>query len=138
MDEGEWKDHYSAWKLERRDSRRAPITEVAPETPWVGGKVGAFVSKTPSWLGNAYKKSVESMNKWRGKKPKHKRDTSEFEPIEGTFAFRDKRPDWLDCFGSGVWEESGAASRSAARAFGTYRKTMWKIDPKIVLQKCDE
>jgi hypothetical protein len=138
MDENEWVDHYQNWRNERKDSRRAPVTDVAPETPWVGGKVGMYVSKVPGWIGNAYKKSTQSMNKWRGKVPKHVKDTSEFEPIHGPLGFRDRRPDWMELFGSGVWEETGAASRSAARAYGTYRKCMWKIDKKVVLQKCDE
>ena len=138
MDENEWKTHYAEWKESRKDARRAPVTDVAPETPWVGGKVGTFVNKAPKWINSAYKKSVQNMNKWRGQKPKHKRDTSEFEPIEGPLGFRDKRPDWLEIFGSGVWEETGSAGKKAARAFGTYRKCMWKLDKNVVLQKCDE
>lgn len=138
MDEGEWKDHYDNWRVARKDSRRAPIEDAPPETEWVGGKVGMYVSKVPTWIGSAYKKGVTNMNKWRGKKPIHKKDTSEFEPVEGPLGFRDKRPDWLDMFGSGVWEEKGTASKKAARDYGTYRKTMWKKDNKVVLQKCDE
>lgn len=138
MDEGEWRDHYTAWKAERKDARRAPIMDVAPETPWVGGKAGMYVSKVPNWIGNAYKKSVQGMNKWRGQKPKHAKDTTEFEPIEGPLGFRDKSPEWLEIFGAGVWEETTTSSRKAARAYGTYRKCMWKIDKKVVLQKCDE
>jgi hypothetical protein len=88
--------------------------------------------------GSAYKKSVEGMNKWRGQKPKHKKDTSEFEPIDGPMGFRDKRPEWMELFGNGVFQETGTASKSAARAYGTYRKCMWKLDKKVVLQKCDE
>jgi hypothetical protein len=138
MDEGEWRDHYDSWKRERKDARRAPIVEAPPETPWVGGKAGMYVKKVPNWIGSAYKQSVLGMNKWRGKKPKHERDISEFQPIEGPLGFRDKSPEWLGLFGSGVWEETGTASKKAARSYGTYRKCMWKLDKKIVLQKCDE
>lgn len=37
----------------------------------------------------------------------------------------------------GIWEEKITASRKAARAFGSYRKTMWKIDKEVQLQPCD-
>ena len=138
-DEDDAKAHFEKWKLMRKEARRPPIEEAAPEEPWVGSKVGMYVNKDkiPSWLSTAYYKNVQKANKWRDKKAIYHKDTSEFEPIMGPVGFRDKRPEWLDLFGTGVWEEQTTASRRAARAFGSYRKTMWKIDKKVVLQKCD-
>ena len=43
----------------------------------------------------------------------------------------DKRVEWLEMFGSGIWEEKISVSRKAARAFGSYRKCMWRRDPKV-------
>lgn len=137
IDEDESKVHFEDWHKGRKDARRAPVEEVEPETPWVGGKAGMYVKKVPTWLNTAYQRNVLGANKWRGKPCRFEKDTSEFEPISGCIGFRDKRPEWLDIFGTGIWEEKITASRKAARAFGTYRKTMWKIDKNVELQKCD-
>ena len=78
------------------------------------------------------------MTEWRSAPRKYKQDFSEFELVAtGPYAFRDKHPSWLDAFGNQIWEEQLSLSRKAARAFGTYRKTMWKIDNEVVLQPCD-
>jgi len=137
VDESESAEHFANWREQRKDARKAPIMEVEPETPWVGGKKGMYVQNIPTWLTNAYQANVLKANKWRGKPTKFVKDTSEFEPIEGPVGFRDKRVEWLDLFGSGIWEEKITASRKAARAFGSYRKTMWKIDKEVELQPCD-
>lgn len=137
LDEAESLVHYNEWRQSRKDARRAPIEYAAPEESWVGSKVGMYVKKVPSWLSTAYNKYVIKANSWKSKKPKHQKDTSEFELIDGPMGFRDKRPDWLNLFGTGIWEEKISVSRRAARAFGSYRKSMWKIDKKVVLQPCD-
>lgn len=137
LDENESKEHFDSWKQSRKEARRPAIEDVAPETPWVGGKAGLFVENAPKWLATAYQKNVLKANAWRGRPSKYVKDNSEFEAITGPVGFRDKRPEWLDLFGSGVWEEKVTASRRAARAFGTYRKTMYKLDDKVELQPCD-
>ena len=137
VDETVSNEHFIAWKKERKDSRRPPVEDAAPETPWVGSKEGMYVKKVPSWLNAAYKKNVLKANAWRDKPTKFVKDFQEFEPVEGPYGFRDKRPGWFSLFGTGVWEEKTTASRRAARSFGTYRKTMWKIDKKVKLQNCD-
>ena len=136
-DEAAASESFEAWKKMRKDARRPPVEDVAPETPWVGSKEGMYVKNIPTWLSTAYDKNVLGANKWRGKPQKYKKDTTEFEGVEGPYGFRDKRPDWLDLFGTGVWEEKTQASRRAARSYGSYRKSMFKIDPQVVLQKCD-
>jgi len=138
LNEDEQQRQYSAWMEERVNSRRAPVEHVEPDEPWVGSKAGMYIDKVPKWLGEAYEENVLNANQWRGKPTLHPKDYSEFEDVEGPLGFRDKRPDWLDMFGTGVWEEKTQMSRKAARAFGTYRKCMHKIDKEVVLQKCDE
>lgn len=138
VDEEAQQAQYEEWMVERINSRKAPVEDVAPETPWVGGKAGMYIEKVPKWLGEAYERNVLNANQWRGKPTVHQKDYSEFEDIAGPVGFRDKRPDWLDMFGTGVWEEKTQQSRKAARAFGTYRKCMHKIDKDVVLLKCDE
>lgn len=97
-----------------------------------------YVQNIPVWLNTAYQKNVLKANKWRGKPTKFVKDNTEFEPIVGPVGFRDKQPSWLqDLFSAGIWEEKITASRKAARAFGSYRKTMWKIDKEVQLQPCD-
>eukprot|EP01036_Dinobryon_divergens_P022431 gene22431-30684_t len=137
IDEDEAAKHFSDWRDERRDARKAPIMDVQPEVPWVGGRKGMYVQNIPGWLNTAYQKNVLKANKWRGKPTKFVKDTTEFEPVVGPLGFRDKQPSWLDLFGTGIWEEKITASRKAARAFGSYRKTMWKIDKEVQLQPCD-
>lgn len=137
LDEDESQEHFQRWKNDRRDSRKAPILDANPEDKWVGSKVGMFAGNVPNWLNNAYNKNVLQASKWRGMPSKFKKDTAEFEPVKGAPGFRDKRPEWLEMFGLGIWEEKLTASRAAARSFGTYRKTMWKIDKKIKLKPCD-
>ena len=137
LDEGESKEHFEKWRQFRKDSRRPPVEDAPPETPWVGGKAGMYVSNVPTWLSTAYKANVLKANKWRDKPARFIKDSSEFELIPGPFGFRDKCPEWFDLFGTGVWEEKITTSRKAARAFGSYRKTMWKIDKKVVLLPCD-
>lgn len=136
IDEVESKEHYETWKEARKDARKLPVEFAPPETPWVGGKAGLYI-KAPTWLANAYKQNVLKANAWRGKKAKFVKDVSEFELIDGPFGFRDKRPEWLNLFGDGVWEEKISVSRRAARAFGAYRKSMWKVDSEVKLQPCD-
>jgi hypothetical protein len=75
LDEGESAEHYESWKKDRRDSRRAPILQAPPETPWVGGKEGMYVEKIPTWLSSAYKQYVLKANAWRMEKPKFIKDT---------------------------------------------------------------
>lgn len=137
IDEVEAKQHFDGWMAVRREARKPPVTEAPPETPWVGGKAGMYVKNIPTWLSNAYNNKVLNANKWRNKTAKYAKDYTEFQPIEGPFGFRDKRPEWLDMFGTGVWEDKVQSSRRVARAFGTYRKTMYKIDKHVVLQPCD-
>lgn len=137
VDEEEAIDHFAKWKEYRKESRRPPVEVAPPETAWVGSKKGMYVEKFPSWLSKSYKKNVLNANAWRGKPTKFIKDYQEFESVEGPLGFRDKSPSWLNLFGTGVWEEKITASRRAARSFGSYRKTMWKIDDKVVLQPCD-
>jgi hypothetical protein len=40
-------------------------------------------------------------------------------------------------FEPGIWEEKLTACRAAVMEFGTYRKTMWKLDKKVKLKPCD-
>jgi len=137
LDEGEAEENFTAWKAFRKEARRPPVEEAPPETKWVGSKEGMYVKNIPTWLSTAYQKNVLKANAWRGKPTKFIKDFTEFEPVDGPYGFRDKRPEWFDNFGTGVWEEKVTASRRAARAFGTYRKTMWKLDNKVVLLPCD-
>ena len=138
LDETDAKVHYDEWKESLKDSRRRAVTDVAPETPWVGSKKDMYVSNIPNWLNKAYKANVLKANSWRDVPNKFKKDFSEFEPFEGPLGFRDKSPRWIDLFSAGVWEEKVAVSRRAARAFGTYRKAMRNIDKEVVLLPCDE
>jgi len=139
LDEDVAQQHYEDWKAERRDARKAPVLDALPEEKWVGSKAGMFIERedAPKWLNSAYEKNVLQANKWRGRPTKYVKDTTEFEKIEGPIGFRDKQPEWLDMFGPGIWEEKLMASRAAAREFGTYRKTMWKIDDQVKLRPCD-
>jgi hypothetical protein len=139
LDEDESRAHFEKWRDDRRDARKAPILDARPEEKWIGSKAGMFVEpdKVPGWLNAAYNKNVLQANKWRGKPAKYVKDTAEFDPIEGPVGFRDKRPDWMIAFEPGIWEEKLTASRAAAREFGTYRKTMWKLDKKVKLKPCD-
>ena len=137
LDEDESKEHFDKWRQWRKDARRPPVEDAPPETPWVGSKEGMYVSNVPTWLTTAYKAHVLKANRWRDTPTKFIKDNSEFELIPGPLGFRDKFPEWLSMFGTGVWEEKTTLSRKAARAFGTYRKTMWTVDPKVVLLPCD-
>lgn len=138
LDETECAEHYSRWRQMRRDSRRPPIEKANSEEPWLGGKAGLFLRTIPSWLKNSYNRYVVKGHSWRGQKKRFEKSYAEFKPIEGPVICRDRSPDWLlDQFQEGLWTEKTQASRKAARAFGTYRKTMWKIDKEVVLQPCD-
>jgi hypothetical protein len=137
VDEDEAKEHFEKWRQFRKDSRRPPVEDAPPETPWVGGKEGLYVTNVPTWLSSAYKANVLKANRWRDEPARFIKDTTEFELVPGPYGFRDKAPEWMDMFGTGVWEEKTTTSRKAARAFGTYRKTMWKVDNKVVLLPCD-
>ena len=138
LDETEAESHFVNWRIERENARKPPITKAEPEEPWVGGKVGMFPKSTPDWLNTAFGKGEKILSRWRSAPRKYKQDFSEFELVAtGPFGFRDKHPSWLDAFGSQIWEEQLTMSRKAARAFGTYRKTMWKIDKEVELQSCD-
>ena len=137
LDEGEAKEHFDSWMKVRKEARRPPVEDAPPETPWVGSKVGMYVKNVPGWLNTAYQKNVLGANAWRGKPQVFKKDTKEFEPVPGPFGFRDKRPQWIQLFGTGVWEEKVQASRRAARAFGSYRKSMYKLDKQVVIRPCD-
>lgn len=137
LDEDEALEHFQAWSAERKSANRKPIEHAPPETPWVGSKKGMYVTNIPSWLSNAYQKNVLASNNWRDKPTKFVKEYTDVEPIEGPVGFRDKRPQWLQIFGPGVWEEKTSVSRRAAREFGSYRKSMWRIDKKVVVQPCD-
>ena len=115
IDEPSEQANFDEWKQRRKDSRKPPVEDAAPETPWVGSKEGMYVKKLPSWLKTAYKKNVSNANRWRNKPLRFIKDYKEFELIEGPVGFRDKRPFWFDMFGTGVWEEKVTASRRAAR-----------------------
>lgn len=137
LDESESRQHFETWRVDLQNGRKPPVKEVDPETPWVGGKPGMFV-KPPSWLNAAYAKSLKKLTAWRGVQSKYKKDYSEFEVGSvGEFGFRDKSPSWLDGFNGDIWQEQLSVSRKLARAFGTYRKTMWKLDPEVKLLACD-
>lgn len=137
LDEDEALEHFQAWSAERKSANRKPIEHAPPETPWVGSKKGMYVTNIPAWLSNAYQKNVLASNNWRDKPTKFVKEYTDVEPIEGPVGFRDKRPQWLQIFGPGVWEEKTSVSRRAAREFGSYRKSMWRIDKKVVVQPCD-
>jgi hypothetical protein len=138
VDDEQQAEDFQNWQAARKLSRAPPVTDVAPETPWVGSKKGMYIKKVPQWLDKAYQRNVLQANRWRDKESVYKKDYTEFEPVAGPPGFRDKRPDWLDLFGTGVWQAKTTASRKAARKYGTYRKSMQKIDKEVVLQPCDE
>ena len=50
MEIDEDQEHYTGWMQDRADGRRKPVTEISPETPWVGGREGMYVIKQPTWL----------------------------------------------------------------------------------------
>ena len=130
-------EHYNKWFQDRRDARKPPIEDAPSEAPWLGGKPGLFVKNPPKWLTAAYKKNILKEHSWRDLPAKFEKDYTEFEPIVGSVGFRDKAPEWLEMFGSGIWQDKITVSRSAARAYGAYRKTMWKIDKEVKLLPCD-
>lgn len=136
IDEKDSEEHFVRWRVARKDARKAPILDAESDAPWVGSKAGMFVKNIPKWLQDSYARNVLKANKWRFKPTRFEKDFTEFEPIEGPWGFRDKRVEWLDWVG-GIFEEKISVSRKAARVFGTYRKTMWKIDKEVKLQPCD-
>lgn len=128
---------YETWRDVRSAARKPPVEDVSSEVPWVGGKPGLFPLSIPNWIKSAYKTNVLKANSWRGKPSSYPKDFSEFQPVEGPWGCRDKRETWLKLFSTGIWEEKVSVSRRAARAFGTYRKSMWKVDPEVKLLPCD-
>jgi hypothetical protein len=137
LDENEIMRQYEEWRIGVENGRRPPIKFAPPEAEWVGGKSGMYM-QSPDWLNKAYTNGMKTTTKWRGVEPRYEKDYSEFEIAhDGPFGFRDKHPDWIDRFGNQIWQEQLSISRKLARAFGTYRKTMWKIDSDVQLQSCD-
>ncbi|KAJ1434141.1 hypothetical protein B484DRAFT_417584 [Ochromonadaceae sp. CCMP2298] len=139
VDDSEAESHFENWLVERRDARKDPILAAKAEEPWLGGKKGLFLAakEVPVWLSRAYKKNVLQANQWRDKPQRYRKDTAEFDPVEGPVGFRDKQPEWMMESGSGIWETKLSVSRKAARSFGSYRKTMWKLDKEVKLLPCD-
>ena len=83
LDEGESLVHFEKWRQWRRESRRPPVEDAPPETPWVGSKEGMYVTKVPTWLSTAYKANVLKANNWRDKPARFVKDNTEFELITG-------------------------------------------------------
>jgi len=123
---------------ERKDARKPPVISAPPDAPGFGGKSDLYPETIPKWLQLAYKKTALARNKWSKEPQKFDRTIVEKTVVEGPLGFRDKKPEWLtELFSGTIWEDKIGVSRAAARAFGSYRKTMWKIDPKVVLQSSD-
>lgn len=139
LDEEESTELFDKWYKERKDTRKDPIDEAEPDSPWVGGKKGMYPANVPEWLDSAYKKSNVKASKWKGKKSKYEREKDMAEEVVfyGPYAFRDKTPDWVQSLESEIWQEKVVASRSVARDYGTYRKSMFKIDKDVKLTKWD-
>lgn len=138
-DEDKESEVFAKWLKERTEARKPPV-EVAPDdAPWVGSKTGMYPKSIKTWIQNAYKKNVINRSKWSSQPQVYKKDYSEFNPTySGPMGFRDKRIDWLgNLFKEPILEDKIGVSRAAARAFGTYRKSMHKIDEKVELRACD-
>ena len=132
-------EEYEKWLINRQNKHRQPLLETNnTDTNRENiSKVLIDSNKIPKWLDNAYHKNVLELSKWKLLKTKIKKN-EEKERIQGPMGFRDKKPEWLNkMFGLSIWEEKLLASRAAAREYGAYRKTMWKVDKKIQLKPCD-
>jgi hypothetical protein len=122
----------------RKAARKSAIIEAPPNAPGFGGKEDLYPESIPNWLQKAYKKNVLARNKWSSQPQKFDRTVEEVIVVEGPYGFRDKKPEWLTrTFGDGIWEDKLGVSRAAARAFGSYRKSMWKIDKLVELKVSD-
>lgn len=136
MEESELKllTEYEKWYANRLNSRIPLSRKEGSKEKYFGVKVGLFGGSAPSWLSKAFRK--HSTYKTNGKANKDV-IPKELEKIIGPLGFRDKSPQWLDGFGNPIWEEKLTVSRKAAREFGTYRKTMWKVDENVILKPYD-
>eukprot|EP01041_Mallomonas_annulata_P004656 gene4656-9239_t len=129
---------FDKFMVDKKERARAPLMEAPPDAPGFGGKKDMYPENIPKWLKVAYKKNVTAKNKWSSQPQKFDRSIVEVTIADGPMGFRDKKVDWMkSLFGAGIWEDKLGVSRSAARAFGSYRKTMWKIDDQVKLQPAD-
>jgi hypothetical protein len=146
---------YEKWRDDRTDARLPPMEDFDEASIDLGVKKTIRSNQdssentnnnalrdfsvdddTPRWIGQHVEKSTLAANAWREIKTTFERDYSEFSPIFGPAGFRDKTPEWVKLFGK-VWAEKTASRRAMARDYGSYRKTMWRTDPDVVIQPYD-
>ena len=129
---------YEKWFEDRKNARRPPIEKATDKM--LGAKEGFMLENVPKTVQQLVQLGLKQKSKWYKLPAKVKPLTIEFSPLPGPKWFRDKRPDWMTVvFGKqkGIWELRNTRSKAAASGFGSYRRTMYKQDPSIVLQPYD-
>lgn len=135
--EAEHRLKYEQWKKERDEQQRQRTTSITLDEKQIGVRKGLLESKAPKWLKDVFLQSEVTKTPWkRAVKPVEKKTEQKFS-VEGPMGFRDKTPAWLEPFDGFIWEETTVVNRRAARAYGAYRKCMWKLDPEVRLLPCD-
>lgn len=129
--------HYDNWVKERKEKMKEPTVSYTPQEAEkvIGAKARFFEVPEDEFIEQGYRDVTTRLNPWRKKKLQFKKNFVE-EPIVGPYAFRDKTPDWLRDF-SEIFTDKVTQRQKLARSYGTYRKSMYKKDSKVVLLPSD-
>jgi hypothetical protein len=156
VDEERYHTEFAVFTDERKQSKKEEVHEYnAAKTRadlkkktedmdrWLGETPGMFEHQEESdkkYIKDNYKSNILNANKWRGQERVFNREDLEDEivRVDGSWAFRDAMPRWFrnTLMGTSINDKSGLSTR-AARAFGTYRRAMFKLDETIELKSAD-
>lgn len=129
--------HYEQWVQARKEKFKEPSVTYTPSEVerLIGAKSQFFDVPEDAFIEQGYREVTTRLNPWRKKKLQFKKNFVD-EPIVGPYAFRDKTPEWLKEF-SEIFTDKVTQRQKMARSYGSYRKSMYKKDSKVVLLPSD-
>jgi len=128
--------HYKDWKIAMKDMQIPPLMPKDVNDAFVGAE-GTFFAKTASKsVKRSYLRGSRQGSKWKNIEQVYKSEL-EKTPITGPPGFRDATPNWIKDVLEKSVRSDGSRSPERKREFGTYRRSMWKIDKDIEPLKAD-
>lgn len=128
--------HYEEWEIALKDMQVPPLMPDDVNDNFVGAEDTFLTAKGPKWVRKIYMEESRRGSKWKNIEQVFKSNL-EKDPITGPPGFRDATPKWIKDVADKAVRNDGRNSPERKHEFGTYRRSMWKIDKDVKPLKAD-
>lgn len=128
--------HFAEWEIALKDMQVPPLMPDDVDDDFVGAEDTFLTAKGPKWVRKIYMEESRRGSKWKNIEQVFK-SNMEKDPITGPPGFRDATPKWIKDIADKSVRSDGKNSPERKHEFGTYRRSMWKIDKDVKPLKAD-